>query len=67
MVSTGERLHDFSILVGNEFTSGTCTGAAKIGSWPECAHISGKLLKIYKVTQMLINVNVVIITFVTKM
>ena len=36
----GRRLHDFSILIGNKFTS----GVANIGSWSECAHFSGKQL-----------------------
>ena len=44
MTSVGERLRDFKVLIGNEFTSVNCTGGAKIGSWSECAHFSGKQL-----------------------
>ena len=38
-----ERLTDFRILIGNEFTQGA-TEATDIGTWPECAYVSGKHL-----------------------
>ena len=41
MVYIGDRLHDFKILIGNEFIMGV-TGPQDIVSWSECAYISGK-------------------------
>ena len=41
MISAGDRLHDFMVLIGNEFTSGQ-TGASEIGAWSQCANIPGK-------------------------
>ena len=41
MLFAGDRLADFQILVGNEFTPGD-TVAAEIGSWSECAYVSGE-------------------------
>ena len=43
LIPVGERLTDFKILIGNEFSS-RATGAGDIGSWPECAYVSGKYL-----------------------
>ena len=43
VLSVGERLNDFEILIGNDFTPGS-TGAAEIGSWSECAHFPGNQL-----------------------
>ena len=43
MLSVGDRLKDFKILIGNNFTPGD-TGAAEIESWSECAHFPGKQL-----------------------
>ena len=43
MIFLGERLNNFKILVGNEFTSGH-TVATDIASWSECANVSGKQL-----------------------
>ena len=43
MISVGERLNNFNILIGNEFVMGV-TGAADIGAWSECAHVSGRQL-----------------------
>ena len=37
----GERLNDFKILIGNYFIMGL-TEAADIGSWSECAHVTGR-------------------------
>ena len=39
----GERLYDFKILVGDEFTFGN-TDASEIRSWSQCASVSGKYL-----------------------
>ena len=41
MLSVGERLHDFKILIGDEFTPGNTT-ATEIESWSECANVSGE-------------------------
>ena len=43
MISAGNRLHDFKILVGNEFVPGG-TEAWRISLWSECARVSGKQL-----------------------
>ena len=41
-IFAGDRLFDFKILIGNEFSQST--QAADIGSWSECAHVSGKTI-----------------------
>ena len=41
IIPADERLADFRILIGNEFSQGT-TETADIGTWPECAYVSGK-------------------------
>ena len=43
MMFADERLADFRILIGNEFSQGA-TEAADIGTWPECVYVSGKYL-----------------------
>ena len=41
MLPADERLRHFKILVGNAFSQGA-TEATDIGTWPECAYVSGK-------------------------
>ena len=43
VISIGDRLHDFKILVGESFTSGQ-TGATEIASWSQCAYFSGRFM-----------------------
>ena len=41
IIPADERLADFRILIGNKFSQ-EITEAADIGTWPECAYVSGK-------------------------
>ena len=41
IISVGERLNNFKILIGEQFSSGV-TQTEDIASWNECASISGK-------------------------
>ena len=37
-IYVGERLTDFRLLIGNDFSQGA-TEAADISTWPECAYV----------------------------
>ena len=41
MISIGKRLNDFKILIGNDFSSETNTGATRFESFAECTHFLG--------------------------
>ena len=43
IIPVGGRLNNFKILIGETFSSGV-TQTEEIGSWDECASVSGKQL-----------------------